>query len=219
MTSAGLTNALRHMTLALGALTLLAGCPSIATLHTATPVGKGKMEVTASPGVAGWTGLGDDWSGALAFGTNETSYYWVPTIDVAFRYGVTDDLDVGFALSGFYQFKADVKLAVIDNHRMTVAIGPSVGVNWAETFLPELPVYIDLHLGEHVRINLAGKYAPWVASNGEVMHAVGGHAGMEFLVNDDFAIAPGVDLLGFVHDTVPDGALFATFFVACRVRP
>ncbi len=85
--------------------------------------------------------------------------------------------------------------------------------------MPEFPLYIDLHLGPDVRINLAGKYAPWVAANGEAMHGVGGHAGLEFFVSPDVSIAPSVDLMGFVHETVPQGVLYATFFVACRIRP
>lgn len=76
----------RPLLLALLALPLFAGCPSMGTMQTARTAGEGNVQIAIEPSV---------WGVATSEGTVA-----LPNVNMAVRYGVSDSMDVGARFGG-----------------------------------------------------------------------------------------------------------------------
>jgi hypothetical protein len=94
---------------------LLAGCATTSSVETASTIGKGHFQIGAEPGVQ---------YGGIS-GYPQTLY---PHIDVAFRYGLSDRIDLG-ARTGFSLADLKFKYLFTDpkNEDLAIAIGPQAG--------------------------------------------------------------------------------------------
>jgi hypothetical protein len=179
----------------------LVGCPSVATLVTATPLGKGNIEVTIQPGAAGVVLPSDSQPFASDPGGGSDKTLWIPMINTSFRYGFSDTLDMGVSLRGYSLFSIDLKLNLINTQNIAVSVAPSLGASFVLILQPELPLLVDIKLSESFRVNLGAKYAPMILlSSGKSDHFFGGSIGFEFEMAGSFWIAPNVSVLAASTD-------------------
>lgn len=97
------------------ALVMAAGCATTSSVETASTIGKGHFQIGAEPGV--------QYGGLSGF---PQSFY--PHADVAFRYGLTDRIELG-ARTGFSLADLKFKYQFTDpaNPDLALSIGPQVG--------------------------------------------------------------------------------------------
>ena len=185
------------LALALLGVVALAGCPSLSQLNTATPVGSGNIEIVAQPMVVGFPNYDIDNDGDTDFGS--ATYYWLPMVDFGARIGVSDGIDFGLTLRGFWNWGFNVNVNLINNDTFALSINPALNIGAIVLFNPELPILFDLKLSDRFRVNLGVKYSPWIYFNGGVAHFFGGSAGVEVLLGDMFVLGPNVALLGWLN--------------------
>ncbi|MGM0559370.1 MAG: hypothetical protein ACQEVA_23505 [Myxococcota bacterium] len=197
----------RLLCLLLFALLLpLSGCFSYSTLHTATPVEKGKVEVNLAPGVFG---IGDSASG---------SSVTLPTTEIAGRYGVTDDFDFGIKLF-FLGTAFDFNYAIVNEEKVAFSVDPYISISQLSGTLANdtttnliygvtsLNLLLDLKPSDMVTFTIGAKPG-WLYALGNVNgdvdlgtgFAAGGMAGIELRVNENFAIMPSADVLVPIMD-------------------
>ncbi len=182
---------------ALLALLGLAGCPSLSQLNTATPVGSGNIEIVAQPMAVGFPNYDIDNDGRKDFGNSD--YLWFPMVDFGARFGASDDIDIGVSLRGFWNWGFNVNVNIINTDVLALSINPALNIGAIFLFNPELPLLVDIKLGDTFRINLGAKYSPWIFFTGDVAHFLGGSAGVEILLGDMFVLGPNVAVLGLLN--------------------
>lgn len=74
--------------LAIAGAWALCGCPNFATMQTANAIGKGRTQFAVEPGFQTWMPPPAGWPSGVPG-------WQAPTMSFAFRYGVTDSVDVG----------------------------------------------------------------------------------------------------------------------------
>jgi hypothetical protein len=94
---------------------LLAGCATTSSVETASTIGKGHFQIGAEPGV--------QYGGLSGF-----PQFFYPHADVAFRYGLTDRVELGFR-TGFSLADLKFKYLFTDpaNPDLALAIAPQLG--------------------------------------------------------------------------------------------
>ncbi len=184
----------------------LTGCFSYTTLHTATPVGKGKVQVNLAPGVFG---IADSRSGDSVT---------LPTTEIAGRYGVTDDFDFGVKLF-FLGTAFDFNYAIVNEDNIAFSVDPYVSISQLSGNVggdtstnivygvASLNLLFDLKPSDMITFTIGAKPG-WLYILGNVDgnvdlgtgFAAGGMAGIQLRVTENFAIMPSVDMLVPIMD-------------------
>jgi hypothetical protein len=186
------------MLLLSAAALLLSGCFSYSTLHTATPVEKGKVQINLAPAAFG-VGTGD---GPAA----------IPQTEVAGRYGLGNDMDFGIKLY-FLGTGFDFNWAVVNNDALAFALNPAVtfssysapinGETAGVTFGTALMnLLLDLKPSDMVTITVGVKPG-WLyvlgSAGGQTGFgtgfAAGGMLGLHVRLSENFALMPSIDVL------------------------
>ncbi len=97
----------------------LSACLSISTLHTAKPVEAGELEVTLSRGLYI---IAADPAGTL-----------MPQVEGQIRYGVSDNIDIGFKSSNLLANTFDFNWAVLNIDSLVLSFDPSISVQFVPT--------------------------------------------------------------------------------------
>ncbi len=141
---------LLRFTAAAGTLLLLNGCPSVASLTTAKPIGAGTHQFAVSPSVLGASlAVVGDSSASSGIG-------FLPVVDLGYRVGVTDNIDIGVGLKSWTNTMIDFKIALVQSDTFGLALDPAVGGFFfgggggSAGFLQyTIPVLIDLYFGDN----------------------------------------------------------------------
>jgi hypothetical protein len=176
------------------------GCLSVASFQTADTNGRGNLQMSLEGSRFG-----------LRSG-NDNVHLGVPVFNVAGRYGVTDDLDVGarVGMSGM-EFMAKKRLFGKPGE-LSVALAPSVGgfpLGSTSLLMGQLPVLIGIPLGPH-QLVLSPKLQFYQVSDSDssettasgavsvssaTLFNVGTGVGFSLKVGDNFRILPEVSIV------------------------
>ncbi|TMB07527.1 MAG: hypothetical protein E6J64_04725 [Deltaproteobacteria bacterium] len=99
-------------------------CTSLSTVQTASPVGAGKTRIAIAPQVTTFT---PPTGGPFGGGPNASTAVVVPNLELAARFGLSDDADVGVK-AGPAGASLDLKYALANNPGFVVSIAPGGGV-------------------------------------------------------------------------------------------
>ncbi len=190
----------RRLILPLGALGLLlmAGCPSVANLTTAKPLGKGRHQLAVSPSALGVS--------LNIVGDNEATldHTYVPVVDVQYRVGVHDIVDLGVTWQSYTNVMFDVKVSLLQTEVIGLAVDPSAGGYFlaagdgAAGFLQYvIPLLVDFYAGDAVTITVSPRFQGLFLFAGDSdssasnhQNLFGGTLGVEFAVSEMFSIMP-----------------------------
>jgi hypothetical protein len=174
------------------------GCFSYTTGHTATPVEKGRGNISARAGYTGVTSSGDVPGGN------------VPYFEFAGRYGISDNVGIGAKLYPI-GVGLDLNVAAVNSESFALSINPafsfvttgSIGGQGSATYGTALAnVLTDVVKTENFILTLGLKpgilYAfsnvSGITGQG-VNFALGGTIGAKIWASDSFAIMPWIDVL------------------------
>ncbi len=195
----------------------LAGCLSSTGLTGARSVGTDNVEFAFA--VSFMPDLSDNIVG-------------LPALDVVVRYGLSDTADLGFRLNSLGMFNIDTKVELIDHQDSTVALMPTIGVNWGSVFSDTIrsngvPIQLglsvlgDVHVGDEATITIAPSYSVLLDTHtGNTHHLLGGELNGAFDVGGGFRLQPFIT--GHWGVGVASDALMATILtggVATRYAP
>ncbi len=199
-------------TATLGLALLAAGCPSVARFNRAAPIGRGEIEVTVAPALAGPSdGFKVETEGEPYVGS-EGGINWFPSLDLEARYGLSERIDGAVTLRNMgTTFGLDLKLALAHGRAGAIAFDPAVQVGLNGSYLGfEAPLLFDVRASRAVTLALAFQYTGlWVVDVG-FQHLVGGTFGVEIVVTDFLRVQPYVSI--FVWLDPPDPAYTARYF-------
>lgn len=182
------------------------GCFSYTTLHTATPVEKGDLEVVVAPQAWGIR-VGADVDGDTD--SDGAGSLVLPAAEFEIRYGVSDAVDLGFRIF-LLGFGADVNYAVINQDNFAFSINPQFGItgltSGEETAVlgsAFLNLLFDVVKTDSIILTLAAK--PGLLFAGVTGNDFAGDFGTgfapgagvlaKFRLTEGFAIAPGFDII------------------------
>jgi hypothetical protein len=112
----------RSLPMAVGAG--LVACTSFSTVQTASPVGAGKTRVAIAPQ---FTTFKPPTGGPFGGGPNASTAVVVPNVELAARFGLSDDADVGVK-AGAAGASLDLKYAFANTPGFVASIAPGAGV-------------------------------------------------------------------------------------------
>lgn len=185
---------------------VLAGCPSVARFNRAAPIGKGQLEVTVAPALAGPSdGFKVDTEGEPYVGS-EGGINWFPSLDLEARYGLSAHVDGAVTLRNMgTTFGLDLKLALAHGRAGAIAFDPAVQVGLNGSYLGfEAPLLFDVRASRVVTLTLALQYTGlWVVDVG-FEHLVGGTFGVEIVVTDFLRVQPYVSVFVWLDPPNPD---------------
>jgi len=183
------------MTLAVGPAP---GCASLSDMTTARPLGAGRFEL----GVA------------LTFypSLEEPEIVGLPAVDLAFRYGVGERVDLGVRVSSMLMLMLDAKVVVVDEADHGVALLPAAGISFAPLVSDalvrgdvmiqlELPVLVDYRFDDTHTLTLSPRYTVLlIPEEGPPRHYLGGGVTGTFDVDPSVAVAPFAVILFGLDD-------------------
>jgi hypothetical protein len=179
----------------IGAAFLVAGCPNVANLTTARVNKPGTHEITVAPAVYGmpagvFNADGDGGDGGVMAGT----------VDLGYRAGLVENVDLGVRLSNWGNINLDVKIGLVDEEAVRLALDPTIGGVFfgagsvsAGYFQFDLPVLVDIALSERFAITVGPRYTMlgfFGGGESAFQHYVGTTFGVEIALGDTFAIQP-----------------------------
>ena len=175
----------------LSLVTLLAGCYSTATLHTARPIEVGEVQ------------------GAVALGSfvaeEDGDVAVLPTLEGQVRLGLAERYDFGVHLTNLGVLGLDLNYAVLLAEDQAISIDPAIEFSYG--VYAWLPVLWDFHQTEGITWTASlrgGRY--WQKSDGEDesflvddleadVWLYGGGLGAQIRINDSIALAPEVRVI------------------------
>ncbi len=171
----------------------LAGCPSVAPMTTARPLGAGKNAMVVAGSIYGFSvkAVGNNETSSGSTTEQEVGVLILPIVDVMYRRGLGSRVDIGVALRGYGQVGFDVKVNLVNTPAFALSLDPGVGGvffgtgNVAAGYLQvDAPLLIDIAFSSRVRLAFAPKYTGIFAfstdegsTQGAGVHLLGGHAG------------------------------------------
>ncbi len=188
-----------------GMLSTATGCLSMGTVQTASTLGKGNFQISAEPGLYA-PNYGKT-------GPTPTTGPWdpLPHFDVAFRYGVSDRVDIGVR-SGWSLFEFQSKFLLTPPEAPTLAIsiaptlggiflGPSNSASGSATSVSSFNLAVPVLFGiKHFRANelvfgvrfnnMLFALGDTTGSAAVYMFGVGGTIGYQFAIGEIFKILP-----------------------------
>lgn len=203
-----------HHAALLAASALLAGCPNVANLTTARVLEPGTFELTVAPAVTGMS--------LAIFDSDETGTLTAGTLDLGIRAGLADTVDLGARISNMGNMNLDVKVGLLDSESLRVALDPTVGAVFvgggdvsAGYMQLDLPVLVDIPLGDSATLSLAPRYTLLYFfaedATSPASHLLGGALGIEIALGESFALQPNAGIAVWVNG--PD-EVATTFFSA-----
>jgi hypothetical protein len=165
------------------------GCSAVGMVQTAQTLGKGGWEVSIDPGV----------NGLIQYPTPG------PVLHGAFRYGVTDSIDIGGRVgTTFLEFQSKFLLTAPENPVVAVSIAPAVGVLFAfaalggvPTLNASVPLLVGFKLGPHEltlgpRLQNTFFFGETEADASAYILNAGGSLGFAAQVTEKFRILPEI---------------------------
>lgn len=173
------------------------GCMAIGAVQTAQTLGKGNYEVSIEPGVYG-----------AAVGGSNTPFF---NANVAFRFGITDRVDLGGRVgTTLAEFQTKFLLSDPDNENFALSLAPSVGgfaigtgVGSVGLLSIPVPVLIGFKFGDH-ELTLGPRIQNVIffasadaggsanASAGAYVLMAGGSVGFAAQLGDRFRLLPEI---------------------------
>ncbi len=177
-------------TLALTLTLVSGGCAALADMTTARPLGAQRFEL----GVA------------LTFypSLQEPEIIGLPAVDLSFRCGVADRVDVGLRVSSMLMVMLDTKIALVDAADHGVALMPAAGISFAPLVSDkivrggvmvqlDLPLLVDYRFDATRTLTLSPRYTVLlVPGEAAARHYLGGGVTGSFDVDSDVTVAPFV---------------------------
>lgn len=212
--------------LAIAAL-LFTGCPSFGTMHTATPVEQGAVELGGSAGVGSLggaisTGVGSDSASASVI------FPYPPQFDI--RYGVSDHVGIGGALGLYGSLAADVNLAPINTSNFALSFNPTVSlIPFGGAYgSSHVNILADVVKSDAATLTIGAKPGGFYGSYGGTgsgpgptsgfLPYMGGTAGVKINASDTVALYPWFDGV-YLLDTGPDVSAFTwSLFLGVRAK-
>lgn len=197
----------------------LAGCPSYATMHTATPIEKGKAEIGASMGIGVFRSdyvFGDYLSGSGVFPAP-----YLPQIDA--RYGINDNIGVGGSVSTSGYLQADVNIAPINTSNFAFSVNPTASILAVGVVgNTSLNVLFDVIKTDSAVLTLGAKPGGFYGTTfetGGYLPYLGGTAGVRIKINENTSLYPWADAV-YLFDTGPnfDSTVLGSFFFGVRAK-
>jgi len=196
------------------------GCVSTSHVQTADTLGQGKFQFAMEPGVGGTAVFSDEGSGGVVY----------PHVDLALRYGVTDNLDLGVRFgSSLVELQSKILLTSPRDPAKAISLAPSVmgfffgsgdgSVNYINLALPVLIGFktdggSEFVLGPRlVGTNIS------TGSGGESASvnvlSVGGSVGYALRVSEGFRLMPeigvSIPVVGEVNTSQSDSEVLSGF--------
>ena len=132
----------------------LAGCPSMPLNQTASTVPAGEFQQGVGVEYYGCTGCGVDISDDGEVTNEGIAFFNLPFPNWFGRYGISDNIDLGFRFSAPFSVGFDMKFQVLDTEVLDLAIDPGIQYNFALTYF-HLPVLIGLPMGDFFELVLS----------------------------------------------------------------
>lgn len=175
------------------------GCASLNAAQTANTLGKGGLQFGLEPAVE-----------ALS-GSNGLSSTYVPRVDLALRYGITDTIDIGGKV-GSSLFEVNAKFQFTDprNKGLVLSLAPSLGGivfgsagNTAGAFTVKVPLLIGFGVGDGNQVVLGPNIQDIIVegSNSDGTSGIanefglGASVGFVFKAGEGFRLMPEVGIL------------------------
>lgn len=191
---------------------LLSGCVSLTGLEEGKTLGEGNSEVgagiayTSSPDILDDEGAGFD--GTISY----------PTLDLSYKRGITDKLDVGGRLTSSLSAGLFLKYQIVgdQNSKFTMAPGLDLSTFAGLTYAIQVPLNMSVHPSKSLSINFAPRfiYQGATGSLSTGVNYLGGNAGLLFGKRHKFGLDVGFYSVG------SDGARasFINFGIGGRFR-
>ncbi|MCB0642745.1 MAG: hypothetical protein KDC44_13950 [Phaeodactylibacter sp.] len=181
----------------------LASCAQISGIQTAQTLGKNRAEIMATVGGVSSFALSDIDSGLVS-----DFFFVLPVVELAGRFGVAENADVGLKVStslsvtaeGKYQFLGD------KGEGFAMAIGGSIGtqgIAGARVFQTQIPLYMSYHPTDKFAVYGSPAYIAQFGGilSGQTLQYAGFSAGVEFGRN----VAVPIDFSWFKIVNIVDG--------------
>jgi hypothetical protein len=184
---------------------VLTGCASLNAAQTANTLGRGGLQLGLEPAVEGFSG------------NNGEGLAIVPRVDLAVRYGLTDNIDIGGKLgSSLFEINAKFQVTDPNNKALVVSLAPSLGGfvfgssgDTVGSFTIKLPLLIGFGFGDGNQFvfgpniqNILVEESGGNCNPGNGCHGVvgdviglGASVGAAFKVSDGFRLMPEVGIM------------------------
>jgi hypothetical protein len=125
---------------------ILGSCASITGFEEARTIGEGNHELNPSVNSVYMLNF---------FGDTDENFY--PHLDLKYRYGVTDKLDVGVRVSSSFNIGAFAKFNIWNPVEKSIAIGSGLefGSTLGSSMETHLPVYFSYYPNDNVTLNFS----------------------------------------------------------------
>lgn len=181
------------------------GCLSVSTMHSATPVPKGEIEMAGRTGYVGLSGAAPAFplTVGLPGGDSQQRLVNLPTLEAQVRTGFTDRLGGGLRFFPI-GLGADLNYAPVLNSDFTVSFNPQIsGTGFGNFALAHgaLNVLVDAFKSNNWLLTVGGKQGYLLLSTGGTIRdfgVVGGMAMVEWNISDSVSLRPGIDVLYLV---------------------
>ena len=181
----------------------LSGCPTTYNMGTARTIGAGNMEFNTT---LVYNGLD---VGALV-GDSSVGVVAIPFVDLGYRYGLADDMDLGINVKGIGKVGADLKINLVDTDTIALSIAPEISgsqLAGAGVLQWDLPVLLDLIFSDDLSLVFAMKYTGYMPIGGDeafLSTFVGGTVGLDFAIGESFAIHPFAGVTYLIAEDLSD---------------
>jgi hypothetical protein len=186
---------------------VLTGCASLNAAQTANTMGKGGLQLGLEPAAYGISGTN---------GAGSTTF---PRVDLAVRYGVTDNVDIGGKLgSSLFEINAKFQVTDAKDKGFVVSIAPSLGgfvigggnsdsSSTVGSFTIKVPVLLGFGFGDGNQFVLGPNIQNILVAEGNSgsgssggsavadIVGLGLSAGMVFKIGDGFRLMPEVGIM------------------------
>lgn len=158
----------------------MSSCASLTGLEEGKTLGEGNSEMGVS---LNFTSVPDLFDDEEIFDTTSVNATF-PNIEVNYKYGITDKLDVGGKLSTNFNASAYAKYQVVGDESSTFALSPGLEVGSVAglAYNVSVPIYASIYPTQNFAINLAPRfmYQFITGDTSEGLTYLGGNVGLLF---------------------------------------
>jgi hypothetical protein len=178
-------------------VTLLSGCASLSNLQTADTLGRGNFQVGVEPGVLS--------AGSYGVPLGNGNPAWLPHVDVAARFGVSEGVDLGLRAGlSFLELQGKFLFTRPGDRHLAVSFAPTAGGLLINTSTSSIGGVLNVALPVLIGIKTAGgselvigprlQNLVLLPSAGSAVYGVGAGLSLGFAVRftDNFALLPEV---------------------------
>ena len=151
-------------------------CVSITGLEEGRTLGENNIEISGSLNMSSIIGSTEDDD----YSDSETMPL-IPNMEGKFKYGISDDMDLGVRINSNYNFSAFAKFKLSETEKGALSAGMELATVGGFSYAFHLPLFFSHYPNSHVALNFSPRYiyqSPTLNDSGTGLHHFGANTGV-----------------------------------------